>query len=115
MDEKNDFFSAGLNFSELSTITPTSISSEIALCEKYVLSAIEQLPPKKRKNIEFSKISHGIAEMQLVIIDDISYVTPYMYSKNTCDSPLFICKKQDGGYYQKYVDEFNMLWRLNKN
>lgn len=114
MDDKNDYFSAGLNYSELTTITPTSMSSEIELCEKYVISAINQLPPKKKKNISFSKIKHGIAEMQLVIIDNIAYVTPYMYSKNTSDSPLFVCRKQEGGYYEKYVDEFNMLWRLNQ-
>ncbi len=115
MDDKNNYFSAGLNYSELATITPTSMSSEIELCEKYVLSAINQLPPEKKDNISFLKINQGIAEMQLIIIDDVAYVTPYMYSKNTSDSPLFVCKKQEGGYYEKYVDEFNMLWKLNRS
>lgn len=111
MDTANPYFGAGLNTSELSAARLTD--GEIALCSKFVEKAIERLPAAKKENIKLLFIRTGIPEMQIVRIDGIVYVTPYMYSKNTSDSPLFVCKKQEKSYFDKYSAEFEMLWKLN--
>ena len=114
MDCENPHFAAGLNIECLTSMTIDSMKDEVNACTQCVESAFDKIRNNKKKNLQFAKIKKGLAECQIIRIDNYIYVTPYLYSKHTADSPLFIFKEQKDGYYDKYLDEFNMLWEQNK-
>lgn len=111
MHEDNEHLPAGLN---KNVAVSLSTRKDIALCKECVKSAINSLAEDKKSNIQFRLIKSGITEMQIIRVDDMLFVTPYMYSMNTSDSPLFVCREQKKGYYPKYHYEFNALWKLNE-
>lgn len=113
MDENNEHFSAGLNIEGISSMTLESMKEEVRSCRQCIDYIMSNVKENKRKNINFKTISKGLTECQIIRTDDKIFITPYLYSKHTSDSPLFIARKQNGGYYDKYVEEFEMLWNLN--
>ncbi len=113
MDSENEHFTAGLNFEGIDSMTFESMKDEITACTKCVEGAQSSVPRNKKNNIKFSKIKKGLTECQIIRIDSKIYVTPYLYSKHTADSPLFVFREQKNGYYEKYLEEFNTIWRQN--
>ena len=114
MDEGNKHFFAGLNFDDLDSMTAESMQGEVVGCEKCINNARNMVRKEIKDNIKFAKIKKGITECQIIRIDDTVYVTPYLYSQHTSDSPLYVYKKQSGGLYDKYMDALNTLWKKNK-
>lgn len=112
MHEDNEHLPAGLN-KNVTVSHNTKI--DIALCKECVKTAINELIGDQKNNIQLRCIKIGITEMQIIRVDDKIYVTPYLYSMNTSDSPLFVCKERKNGYYPKYQYEFNELWKLNES
>lgn len=113
MDEENEHFGAALNFEALSSLTLESMKGEVEACTHCVEYVRGHIKKNKEKNFKFEKVKKGLTECQIIRIDNYLYVTPYLYSKHTSGSPLFTLKKQEGGLYDKYVEEFETLWKLN--
>lgn len=115
MDEQNENFSAGLNFEDIQSLSLESMKDEVSACTQCMEYILNHVNKNKKENIEFAKIQKGLTECQIIRIDSQIYITPYLYSKHTADSPLYIFREQKGGHYEKYMEEFNMLWRNNAN
>lgn len=115
MDEQNENFSAGLNFENLQALSLESMKDEVRACTQCLEYVLNNVNRNKKNNIKFVKVNNGLTESQIIRIDNQIYVTPYLYSKHTADSPLFIFREQKGGHYDKYMEEFNMLWENNTN
>lgn len=113
MDVTNQHFTAGLNFS-LNSFTEQYMKDEVALCSTFYANIQNALPPEKKGNIELHTIKTGLTQCQIIRIDNVMYVTPYLYSQNTDTSPVFVLKNSDEvDTFDKYHEEFNMLWRMN--
>ena len=113
MDKDNPFFEAGFNY-DLNSFTKQSMTDEVNFCLPFYSSICSDLPPEKQKNIQLVTITKGFVEAQIIRIDETMYITPYLYSLNTDDCPLFELK--NGGterVFRKYIEEFNMLWKKN--
>lgn len=114
MDEKNKYFNAGLNY-ELNSFTKQYMIDEVKFCLEFYTSICDNLPIEKKDNIQLVKITNGFVESQIIRIDNIMYVTPYLYSLNTDASPILVLKNGDrNDAFAKYNNEFNMLWNMNK-
>ena len=115
MDKNNKHFNAGLNYG-LHSFTQQYMIDEVNLCSEFYSSICKELPIKKQKHIQMVKIINGIVESQIIRIDNMMYITPYLYSLNTDASPLFVLKNRSGNddAFTKYHNEFNMLWDMNK-
>lgn len=113
MDQDNPYFDAGLNYDCIGSLTADIMKNEVVTCSECVEQVIANLSNKNKNNLSFVKIKKGITECQIIRIDNHLYATPYLYSKNTSDSPLFIYKEQKDGYYYKYLEEFEVLWKIN--
>lgn len=115
MDEQNENFCAGLNIEDLHSLSLESMKGEVRACTQCMEYVLNNVKSNKKNNIKFAKVNKGLTECQIIRIDSQIYVTPYLYSKHTADSPLFIFREQNGGHFEKYMEEFNMLWRNNTN
>ena len=113
MDPENPAFDAGLNYEGVSGVTRESMVQETVTCEKCVKEARTMCKEGKTSTIQYVKIKKGLTESQIIRIDNYVYVIPYLYSMHTSDSPLFVYEAQDGGFFYKYVKEFEGLWKLN--
>lgn len=113
MDEQNANFSAGLNFDHLDSLSLESMKDEVRACTQCMGSILSHVNKNKKNNVKFVKIKRGLTECQIIRIDGQLYVTPYLYSKHTADSPLFVFREQKGGHFEKYMEEFDMLWNHN--
>lgn len=114
MDPCNPAFDAGLNYEGVSGVTRESMVGETVVCEQCVKEIEETSSIDRNSNIQFVKIKNGLTESQIIRIDNYVYVIPYLYSMHTSDSPLFVYKEQEGGFFHKYVREFEGLWKLNQ-
>jgi len=114
MDYENPFFCSGLNFEQIKSISYESMKGEVDNCSKYMEAIKVKLKRSGGiKNFEFIKCEKGLIECQICRMDDVQHITPYLYSVNASDSPMFIVKGTGGSVFQKYEDEFNSLWELN--
>jgi len=115
MDAKNPYFNAGLNFG-LNSFTEQYMIDEVNFCSEFFSGICVELSDDKQKNVQMVKIVNGFVESQIIRIDNMMYITPYLYSLNTDDSPLFVLKSGDRkDAFAKYNMEFNMLWDMNKS
>lgn len=113
MSTQNSYFDAGLNYG-LNAFTRQVIEAEVALCRNFYESVSKELPEEKKNNIQFVEIKKGLVEAQIIRIDNDAYITPYLFSLNTDDSPLLkIQGKHTIDAFSKYCSEFEMLWQLN--
>ena len=115
MDASNVFFDAGLNYG-LNSFTKQYMIDEVNFCSEFYYGICNELSDEKKRNIKMVKISNGFTESQIIRIDNSMYVTPYLYSLNTDDSPLFVLKNGiEMDAFSKYNSEFNMLWDMNQS
>ncbi len=115
MDVKNEFFNSGLNYG-LNSFTQQYMIDEVSFCTEFYTGVRRELSNDKQKNVQMVKIINGIVESQIIRIDNTMYVTPYLYSLNTDDSPIFVLKGGGGrDAFAKYNKEFEMLWDMNKS
>ena len=114
MDSENTHFSAGLNFDGLDAMTLETMKGAVDACTRCVAGAKKNVRENKKNNLKFATIKKGLTECQIIRIDNNIYVTPYLYSCHTADSPLFVFREQKNGYFEKYMEEFEKMWEQNK-
>lgn len=115
MDTANQHFNAGLNYG-LNSFTQQYMIDEVSFCSEFYVSVCRGLSTEKQKNVQMVRLANGFVESQIIRIDNMMYVTPYLYSLNTDDSPLFVLKSGGGrDAFAKYNMEFNMLWDMDKS
>lgn len=114
MSPNNPHFNAGLNYG-LNSFTESYMKDEVSLCAEFCNKIKSSLPDDKENNVQMVNIENGLTECQIIRVDDKIYVTPYLYSLNTDESPLFVLKNgEKNDAFDKYLAEFNMLWEKNK-
>lgn len=86
------------------------ISSSERLFEKL---AEEKILYNYKGTIEFCKVKDGLILSLITNADSKMMVIPYMYTCNTQDNPLLIIEGENSSLYQKYISEFNELWKRN--
>lgn len=109
MDENNPDFQAFINPS-ISSHSVEGIKAEIAQFQKVFEQVSSQLNENKPM---FVKVMRGLIASQFCRFDSEICITPYLYSVNTSESPLFVINGETTKLYTRYTKEFNSLWSGN--
>lgn len=79
-----------------------------------ILQAIrERLSDEKKEKLEIAEYE-AFPYMSLIIIDDVMFVGPYLFSETCPNTPMYRIVKTERGIYHTYNKHFDALWRSAK-
>ncbi|GHV28535.1 hypothetical protein FACS18948_7350 [Clostridia bacterium] len=108
MDENNQNLEA-MNNPNIYSYSTAQLKEEIISFEKIfqkINADLKSFPNKPK----FKKVNKGVITAQLCRFDSRIVVTPYLYSVQTSESPLYLVDGKATDLYQKYTKEFDSLW-----
>ena len=92
MDENALYLNAGINDTYISELSSEVVKREINAMTNYlddVIFQYNQMEGEKKGTISYVKVKNNLISSQIVISDDVAYITPYMSFFNTSHCPLY--------------------------
>lgn len=117
MDENALYLNAGINDTYISELSSEVVRREINAMTNYlddVISQYNQMEGEKKGTISYVKVKNNLISSQIVISDDVAYITPYMSFFNTSHCPLYKIENRNSELYEKYLEEFERMWSIEK-
>lgn len=76
----------------------------------------ESLPVDRQKNLEVSRLEHGgVLHAAIRRFDEKLFVVPYLYSKRTPETPLYIIEDSSKDLFKAYIKEFDALFAFGRS
>ena len=111
MDYNNPYFQSIID-PHLKTHSQETVIQYVKSAETiFKKLAKEKIIYNYKGTVEFCKVKDGLILSLITKADDKMMVIPYMYTCNTQDNPLLIIEGENSSLYQKYMSEFNELWK----
>ncbi len=117
MDENALYLNAGINDTYISELSSEVVKREINAMTNYlddVIFQYNQMEGEKKGTISYVKVKNNLISSQIVISDDVAYITPYMSFFNTSHCPLYKIENRNSELYEKYLEEFKRMWSIEK-
>jgi hypothetical protein len=87
------------------------VSDQIKATSKKFLDDIKiQLHPPTKDNIEIRLVKDKVLFISIRRFDSQMYVVPYLYSKNTPETPIAVVEGTEKPLFKTWTGEFNQLW-----
>ena len=112
MDENNSDIEAIVN-SHISTYSVDDLKREIASFKQICQEIEERFSVEEKNKPLLSTVTQGLITCQICRFDSKICVTPYLYSVQTSESPLFIIEGENTELFERYREEFDALWLRN--
>ncbi|MFN2243546.1 MAG: DUF5919 domain-containing protein [Anaerolineae bacterium] len=93
---------------------PGQMESEIKATLVRLAQDRKTLPESARKNLEVRLTNYSVHPAQIIRADDRTIVATYLAGKGGSPSPTMQLRGTETAYFQKYVDQVEILWERAK-
>jgi len=93
-----------------------TMQEEMAHSWQHFKQLRESLPLDRQKNFEVSRLEHGgVLHAAIRRFDERLFIVPYLYSKRTPETPLYIVEDGSKELFKAYAKEFEALFAFGRS